>query len=176
MGEIQMKRKSMLITVVTLVAILLTATVAFAAVTFDPATGIGFVGKGDVQLAFGWNNSQLQQNASGVSFAYFDTTTEVKECRYKEGEGRDAVWVVSGSRTVSTGVSSDVAVEKRKNSQDSVTGFDLTALEDPEVISDNTGCPDGLQPNGNILSQTSEFGLFVEHGGISHQLAWHASE
>lgn len=42
------------------------ATVAIAAVTFDPVTGTGFVGKGDVQTAFGWNNQQLQQNADGV--------------------------------------------------------------------------------------------------------------
>src|SRR5918996_4693526 len=39
-------------------------TAAFALVTFDPSTGTGFVGKGDVQTAFGWNNKQLQNNAS----------------------------------------------------------------------------------------------------------------
>jgi hypothetical protein len=49
-------------------AIALTATVAFAAVTFDPITGEGFVGKGEVQEAFGWNNRQLQQNAEDVKF------------------------------------------------------------------------------------------------------------
>lgn len=32
---------------------------ALATVTFDPGTGTGFVGKGDVQNAFGWNNAQL---------------------------------------------------------------------------------------------------------------------
>lgn len=41
---------------------------ALAAVTFDASTGTGFVGKGDVQLAFGWNNKQLQANAAGVTF------------------------------------------------------------------------------------------------------------
>ncbi len=73
-----MKSKSMLITVVTLVAILLTVTVAFAAVTFDPATGTGFVGKGDVQLIYGWNNKQLQDNAANVQFrANSEVVTEV---------------------------------------------------------------------------------------------------
>jgi hypothetical protein len=28
------------------------------------------VGKGDVQLAFGWNNAQAQQNAQALSFTY----------------------------------------------------------------------------------------------------------
>ena len=32
-------------------ALALTVVVAFATVTFNPTTGIGFVGKGDVQLA-----------------------------------------------------------------------------------------------------------------------------
>ena len=50
------------------------ATTAQAAVTFDPETGTGFVGKGDVQVAFGWNNAQFQANATGLSFAYVATT------------------------------------------------------------------------------------------------------
>jgi hypothetical protein len=33
-------------------------------VTFNETNGTGFVGKGDVQVAFGWNNKQLQTNAT----------------------------------------------------------------------------------------------------------------
>ena len=40
---------------------------ALASVTFDPNTGTGFVGKGDIQVPMGWNNKQLQNNAGGVS-------------------------------------------------------------------------------------------------------------
>lgn len=43
---------------------------AAAEVSFDPATGTGFVGKGDVQSAFGWNNAKLQQNAAAVTFTF----------------------------------------------------------------------------------------------------------
>jgi hypothetical protein len=52
---------------------------AGAAVTFDPscpyqpsnATGAcGFVGKGDVQSALGWNNDKLQKNANTLQFSY----------------------------------------------------------------------------------------------------------
>ena len=38
------------------------ASAANAAVTID-ATGKGFVGKGDVQTALGYNNTQMQANA-----------------------------------------------------------------------------------------------------------------
>jgi hypothetical protein len=42
-------------------------TVASASVAVD-SSGNGFVGKGDVQVAFGWNNKQLQDNAKNVTF------------------------------------------------------------------------------------------------------------
>lgn len=42
---------------------------AGAAVTFDGSTGTGFVGKGDVQTAFGWNDAKLQARAAGVTFS-----------------------------------------------------------------------------------------------------------
>jgi Spy/CpxP family protein refolding chaperone len=42
------------------IALLSISIATFAAVTFNPSTGIGFVGKGDVQNAFGWNNADLQ--------------------------------------------------------------------------------------------------------------------
>ncbi|ODG93325.1 MULTISPECIES: hypothetical protein [Bacillaceae] len=43
---------------------------AQAAVNFDSTTGTGFVGKGDVQLAFNWNNASLQKNAGATTFTY----------------------------------------------------------------------------------------------------------
>lgn len=44
------------------------ASPASAAVTYDRESGTGFVGKGDVQQALGWNNRQLQANASRIDF------------------------------------------------------------------------------------------------------------
>lgn len=43
------------------------AGVVLATITFNPPPGdcTGFVGKGDVQTACGWNNAQLQANAGG---------------------------------------------------------------------------------------------------------------
>jgi opacity protein-like surface antigen len=48
------------------IALATISTAAVAAVTFDPATGTGFVGKGDIQLAFGWNNKAAQDNATAL--------------------------------------------------------------------------------------------------------------
>ena len=58
------------------VATLMLAPAANAAVTFNETTGTGFVGKGDVQVAFGWNNKQLQTNATGVSFSFTQDATQ----------------------------------------------------------------------------------------------------
>src|SRR5262245_53131892 len=48
-------------------AAIATGTLASAGVTVD-ATGHGFVGKGDIQSAMGWNNDALQRNAATLSF------------------------------------------------------------------------------------------------------------
>ena len=51
-------------------AVLAVPSIASADVTYNPATGVGFVGKGNVQTAFGWNNAALQKNAEAVMFKY----------------------------------------------------------------------------------------------------------
>src|SRR3990170_2451923 len=53
--EDHMRRLLTLVGLLVLVAAISVGT-ALAAVIFDPVTGEGFVGKGDVQLVFGWNN------------------------------------------------------------------------------------------------------------------------
>ena len=45
------------------------ATPASADWSVDTTTGPGFVGKGDVQDAFGWNDHDLQANYTDVTFA-----------------------------------------------------------------------------------------------------------
>src|SRR5688500_5861174 len=65
--------------VLALGGVLLLPAAAHAAVTFDPATGIGFAGKGYVPLAFGWNNNQLQANAGQLTFRSEQSTVKVTE-------------------------------------------------------------------------------------------------
>ena len=45
-----------------------------SAYTMD-SSGIGWVGKGEVQSAYGWNNKAMQNNVGGVTFVYEATAT-----------------------------------------------------------------------------------------------------
>ncbi|MFF4143540.1 hypothetical protein ACFY0A_19465 [Streptomyces sp. NPDC001698] len=55
---------------VSVAAIALGTTPASASVNFDPATGAGFIGKGDVQSALGYNNAALQKAVDSKSLAF----------------------------------------------------------------------------------------------------------
>ena len=57
------------------ITIPLVGTAAHASVTVDEA-GKGFVGKGKVQTAFGWNNATTQKNQTGVTFSAEQPTTQ----------------------------------------------------------------------------------------------------
>lgn len=97
-------------------------------VTFDPATGIGFVGKGDVQLAFGWNDQALQINAPSVGFTYNSTESYDAVCTWVTGEGTRGEKTHNVTFNKTTVVNSTIAYEARKNSQGKITGFNLTGL------------------------------------------------
>jgi hypothetical protein len=93
------------------------------AVTYNPADGKGFVGKGDVQLGFGWSNKQLQANASGVAFRHLTTTTIENswECL---NTNNDRTTERSTDQVATTrGVVSAITRDKNQ-----VTGFNLTGF------------------------------------------------
>src|SRR5262245_65597662 len=46
------------------------ATAASASVSVNPTSGVGFVGKGDVQTALGFNNSALQKAVDAKSLVF----------------------------------------------------------------------------------------------------------
>lgn len=125
--------------------------------------GTGFVGKGDVQLAFTWSNKQLQSNAAGVSFSYVESTTKTQDCVTVDGQGREQVVTVTGTRTMTIGVSGGVSYDARVKNQ--ITGFNLTGFQgDP--TEDNSGwssCPAGSQQRGAVETVTSA-GLQASHG------------
>jgi hypothetical protein len=70
-----MRIRGILTTAVTasVTAIALGTTPAFAAVTFNSTTGKGFVGKGDVQTALGYNNATLQKAVDSKSLVFTAT-------------------------------------------------------------------------------------------------------
>ena len=153
-----------------LIAMLVAAGAVFAAVTFNSSTGTGFVGKGDVQLAFGWNNAKLQSNASGVSFTYNAKDTYDVTCEWDTETGHGTV---HHDITVPrhTGVNSTIAYDARVRNQ--ITGFNLTGFG--ATVTDGTvpvvggACP-GNSDIAIITAVTltgSTGGLYVNYGGTS---------
>lgn len=112
-------------TVTAAAAALLVSASAFAAVTFDASTGIGFVGKGDVQLAFGWNNKALQENAKNVSFTYEATTGFIYECEWTTGPVRNRK-THSVTKKEGVNVNSVIAYDMRQRNQ--FTGYNLSGF------------------------------------------------
>jgi len=101
-------------------SVLLVASAAFGAVSFDVATGTGFVGKGDVQLALSLNNSQLQAEAENIKFrARGSEVSEVSwECTNLNNEK-----IQERERTTTTTTEGVVSATARVRNQ--ITGFNL---------------------------------------------------
>jgi hypothetical protein len=145
-----------------LAAMALLLSSALAAVTFDPATGTGFVGKGDVQQALGWNNKQLQDNAESLAF---EATSEVVTerswiCTNTNNENTQV-----RERTTTTSIQGVVSATERERNQ--ITGFNLTGYSGTPTESSTTegnplnSCPSGpwslTTPAGDpvVVSSTS---------------------
>jgi hypothetical protein len=119
--------------------------VAYAAVTIED-DGTGFVGKGDVQLVYGWNNKQLQDNAESVDFRVNrEEVTEVSwECTNPNNEK-----VQERARTTTTSIAGVVSAVARERNQ--ITGFDLTGYKGTPTIGSSVtegpavnSCPSGF--------------------------------
>ncbi|MCE7791523.1 hypothetical protein K8O68_03670 [Salipaludibacillus sp. CUR1] len=106
----------------------------FAAVSFDSSTGTGFVGKGDVQTALGFNNAQLQSNAGTLEFTYESVDTYAITVSWTTGEGTrgEKTHYVDHKRTSS--VTSGVEYNARTAKQ--VNGFTLDGFDNPVVEGD----------------------------------------
>lgn len=132
------------------------AGVAQAEVIVDLETGQGFVGKGDVQLGFGWNNKALQDcvgmdmPTGCLSFAIESETTVVTEVS----------WVCTNSnnqhlqeraRTTTTSSSLQGVFSATGRVKNQVTGFNLTGFDGEPVVvssSETEGQPLNSCPSG----------------------------
>lgn len=138
------------------------------AYTLDLSTGTGFVGKGEVQTPFGWNNAKLQSNASGVSFTYDVAEEYTAVCTFTTGEGTKGEKVHNVPRDVITLINSAIAYDVRVRNQ--ITGFTLkgfgTTTETgaaPVVGGACAGGPDGGSWTSVELT-ASQGGLYARHG------------
>ena len=97
-----------------------------SAYTGDPInTGKGFVGKGEVQTPWGWNNATLQKNAKDVSFTVEAEDRYEYDCVWTTGEGTKGQKTHNVTQKRSTSVDKAVVYEVRNNPKSAVTGFNL---------------------------------------------------
>jgi hypothetical protein len=109
------------ITLAAVAAFAIVSTAASAAWWIDEG-GFGFVGKGDVQLAFGGkNDAWLQNNAAGISFVSTTSADASWTCSWTNPAGREVVTPRAQTSTT-TAVVSSIA---RDNKNNKVTGFNL---------------------------------------------------
>lgn len=172
----------------TLAVLAVAAGAALATVTFDVATGKGFVGKGDVQLAFGWNNAKLQAQAGNVSFSYVQVEAADYEvvCEFDTpGNKHSTHHVQTTHKSLNDSLSFDVTKANRQNPRGDVTGFNLTgatnvqqtASGDP-IPSVGDGCPGnsglGAITGVTVTSSSSTGGLYVSDTalGLGPVLIW----
>jgi hypothetical protein len=153
--------------------------VSQALVTFDPATGTGFVGKGDIQLPFGWNNATLQANASSLTFTYQSSATYEAVCEWTTGEGTRGQRTHDVTHTKTSVVNDTISYDARTHKQ--VDGFFLTGYGSvteggepvPEVGGPCPGNPgtDGVWVSVVLLNSTGG-GLWVTNaaGGTAQLL------
>lgn len=154
-------------------ALALACATALAAATFDADTGPGFVGKGDVQDAFGWNNAALRNNAAGVSFSYEATTTYAALCTFTTGDGTRGEQTHYVPHTIGLAIGSSVLHTARQHHQ--IDGFDLTGFGEsftetgtiPVVGNPCMGNPGhgGVWTSVERL-EGGEGGLYVNYGTI----------
>lgn len=111
------------------VALVFAASSAWATVTFNAADGTGFVGKGDLQLAFGWNNAQAQLHIPRVTFKYELSETYTAVCSWTTGEGTRGERTHNVPRTRSIDVNAQIAFDTRQNTQGQITGVRLLGYQ-----------------------------------------------
>lgn len=154
--------------------------VSASAYTMDE-TGKGWVGKGEVQTVFGYNNATMQANVGAISFSYDSSVTYAQDC-YKMVGGVKNPQRVEVTFTKSQTVSAVVGSDARKTGQWTgwfLTGFssttgDTTAPEsicNPADGGDNSEDSNEFIADGPVEQSSSTGGLYAVHtNGTRHLL------
>jgi hypothetical protein len=161
-----MKNRMFIVTFV----LVFSAVSLFAAVEFDTETGMGFIGKGDVQLALGWNNKKMQDNATALDFTYVATQNYSAVCNYWTGPTHNRK-EHNVPRTTISDISAVVGYDGRSNKKGDITGFFLGGFTGvPIVIGDAVPVENGPCSGGDggywsdVQETDSTGGLFVVNG------------
>ncbi len=140
---------------------------AHAEVIYDATTGTGFVGKGDVQLALGYNNAQMQSNAGNLVFT---TESEDKYDIVVEWDTDAGKKIIHHEVTRHKTQSFSDVISYDAKTKKQVVGFNLTGIASETVggyvpqVGEEFGGPGQLVTEVNVVSHT-ESGLEVN--GVS---------
>jgi len=138
--------------------LLLAGATSASAYTMD-SSGAGWVGKGEVQSAYGWNNKAMQSNVGGVTFVYDTTATYAVTCEFDTpGSNHHVI-----TQEKSTGVTATLTSDARNNSSGKdgpmtgwhLTGFGTTTTDGQALPAVGDGCP-GNSGLGAVTSVEQE--------------------
>ena len=154
-----------------LAGLIASSAVALAAIEWSPESG-GFVGKGDVQTAFGWNNATMQANAADITFTYEVTGGYSFECEWWTGPEHNRRHHTN-TKTMELDITSTITGSRRITGQ--FTGWNLNPLtESIDDVGYPTDSDCGAEGNdmksivpGSIepLSESSGGALYAEYAG-----------
>lgn len=147
------------------VSFFLSLSSASAMVVFDSSTGTGFIGKGDVQTVFSWNDQKLEANAASLAFVYnFQEQYDVV-CYWETVTGHGTVphSIVANKSVL---VKDAVSYASRAKGNKVVTGFMLNGFGYPTY---NKPAPvvGEACPGGGAGTVVSVVGPTVIPGGVS---------
>jgi len=156
-----MKRSAMAMVGLVTVGLLTAAT--YMTVNYDPATG-GWSGKGDVQVALGMNNKQIQDAVknNALEFKYIRDETWGIPCA-----NENAHETVYHTFPVHYNVNKTVAYEARKNSKGKdgeVTGFFLDPINVSQGQGHDLDCPGAWVADGEPFMVSGEPGGLQVNG------------
>jgi hypothetical protein len=147
------------------------ASVASAYTGTPLENGKGFVGKGELQTPWGWNNQALQSKAKDVSFTVESESRYEYDCEWTTGTKNVKVHQITHKRSAS--VVDSVAYDARVKNQ--ITGFNLVGISltmetgDPVPSIGDTCLGDGA--NGTVTEvrelQGSAANLLAHYPGLT---------
>jgi hypothetical protein len=155
-----------------------------SAYTLDTVTGLGWVGKGEVQTAFAWNNQAMQRNVGGVTFSYESSDTYSAVCSFTTGAGTPGEQTHDVTIPRHTSVSAVIAYDQRNNSKGIngpftgwyLTGFGATSTTGtvPVVGEACVANEAGIARNGVwtsvTLTSSAGGGLYAVYDGVAKLL------
>jgi hypothetical protein len=135
--------------IITLAAIaaLSSAAAVQGAVTVDE-NGEGFIGKGAVQQAFDWNNTDLQANAPKVRFRFASPETVAWSCERTTRSGKELMKAYEGTQELAA----EILADARRNRAGQVTGFILKGTVGAADYTTIGRCPTGWSLSESLIS------------------------